>query len=77
MFSEILETLSSPLLLLQQDSVSGDHLVGLSKVPRISALTMFMSEQDRARVGKIITEATADGKALAEPPEHIRKVFQL
>ena len=69
MFSEILSSLGDT-------TNAGDHLLGLTKVPRISTLTMFMSTQDRAKVGDMI-KADKSKSLNAEQREKVRKVFEL
>lgn len=64
MFSDIIELLSE----LEPKDNAGDHLLGLTSVPRVSALTMFMSQEERSRVSKILS----DNKDLKS--DHVKKI---
>ena len=53
-FSGLLEALSV------MDSKISSHILGLSKIPRISALIMFLEKQDDERLQKLIEKAKVE-----------------
>ena len=49
------------------------HLLGLSRVPRIAAIAMFMGDEERGAVGAVLGKAR--GHATAGDLDEIRKCF--
>lgn len=68
-FTEILEAL------LQVQSGVGQHLLGLSQVPRISALVMFLSEQEKSFIRQLVEKAKNDAGLSESDLQKITSTF--
>ena len=68
MFSEILQ------VLVDVQPVS-PHLLGLSRIPRISALIMFLEKSDSELLKKLITKGKAENVMSAVELKHLENIF--
>ncbi|TRY74699.1 hypothetical protein TCAL_06407 [Tigriopus californicus] len=68
-FTEILEAL------MQVQIGVGNHLLGLSQVPRITALVMFLSEQEKSNITQLVEKAKNDSGLSENDLQKITSTF--
>ena len=74
-FGEIVETLGG----LEDAAEAARHLSGLARVPRISAIVMFMEDGEREAIGRILEAAAAARSPSVEEIvlRSVRKTFSV
>ena len=71
-FEEIVEALGE----LENAAEAARHLSGLARVPRISAIVMFMEEKEKEAIGRIL-EAAEKSSVEQKILESVRKTFSV
>ena len=71
-FEEIVEALEE----LEDAGEAARHLSGLARVPRISAIVMFMEEKEREAIGRIL-EAAQKSSVEEKILRSVRKTFSV
>jgi len=70
-FGEILD-----VLLILDTSIFSKHLLGLSRVPRMSTLIMFLGPEDLGKLKELLKRSTSPNSGLTENEiRQIEKVF--
>ena len=69
-FSGILEVLSA------MEKKISSHLLGLSKIPRISALIMFLEKQDSERLHQLIAKSKSENVLTVEELRHVENTLK-
>ena len=71
-FEEIVEALGE----FEEAGEAARHLSGLARVPRISAIVMFMEEKEKEAIGRIL-EAAEKSSVEQKILESVRKTFSV
>ena len=69
-FGQIVETLGG----LEDAAEAARHLSGLARVPRISAIVMFMEDGEREAIGRILEAAAAAARSPSVEEKVLRSV---
>ena len=72
-FNEIVDTLTSNEL-FDAEELSA-HLLGMSKVPRMSALVMFLNSVEKGRLDKVVEKVFKISTLSQVEKKEIEKVF--